>query len=327
MGCSGFTGSGGTARATTWPIWPGSLPVAEPRPLGRRRCRRPRSPRAGGGGRSSASLLEGRHPVTGQPLGSGRTTVAAFDLTFSAPKSASVLFALGGDDVARRIVGVHTEAVAGAMAYLERHGVTARCDGPDPSRRSSERSGGAGRRRSPTASTATSIRICTATSSWPTWCTGPTGAGGRVISRGLWAHRAAGGAVYEAHLRAGLAAELGVRLVRVDGGGPEIEGMAPDLLGEFSSRSADIRRHAFEHGARSAAGPARGVGGDPAGQGGGDAVSGAGAGVGAAGRGGRWGRGVAVRWKGWSGWGGRGRRGRRPDRTGAGWSTSTASPG
>ena len=41
------------------------------------------------------ALLEGRHPVTGQPLGSGRTTVAAFDLTFSAPKSASVLFALG----------------------------------------------------------------------------------------------------------------------------------------------------------------------------------------------------------------------------------------
>ena len=50
----------------------------------------------------------------------------------TAPKSASVLFALGGDDVARRIVGVHTEAVAGAMAYMERHGVTAvRRSGPE----------------------------------------------------------------------------------------------------------------------------------------------------------------------------------------------------
>ena len=58
--------------------------------------------------------------------------MAAFDLTFSAPKSASVLFALGGDDVARRIVGVHTEAVAGAMAYMERHGVSAvRRSGPE----------------------------------------------------------------------------------------------------------------------------------------------------------------------------------------------------
>jgi conjugative relaxase-like TrwC/TraI family protein len=82
--------------------------------------------------RQFRALLEGRHPVTGRPLGSGRTTVAAFDLTFSAPKSASVLFALGGDDVARRIVGVHTEAVAGALAYLERHGVTAvRRSGPE----------------------------------------------------------------------------------------------------------------------------------------------------------------------------------------------------
>ena len=56
--------------------------------------------------------------------------------------------------------------------------------------------------------------------------------------------------MYEAHLRAGLAAELGVRWA----GRGEIEGMAPQLLGEFSSRSADIRRHAFEHGARSALG-------------------------------------------------------------------------
>ena len=49
-------------------------------------------------------LLEGRHPATGVVLGSGRTTVAAFDLTFSAPKSASVLFALGGTDAASAVV-------------------------------------------------------------------------------------------------------------------------------------------------------------------------------------------------------------------------------
>ena len=34
-------------------------------------------------------LLDSRHPVTGVVLGSGRVSVAAFDLTFSAPKSAS----------------------------------------------------------------------------------------------------------------------------------------------------------------------------------------------------------------------------------------------
>ncbi len=70
-------------------------------------------------------LLGGTHPRTGQPMGSGRVGLAAFDLTFSAPKSASVLFALGGEAAARQVVGVHADAVAGALTYLERHAVTA----------------------------------------------------------------------------------------------------------------------------------------------------------------------------------------------------------
>jgi conjugative relaxase-like TrwC/TraI family protein len=192
------------------------------------------------------ALLEGR-PVTGRPLGSGRTTVAAFDLTFSAPKSASVLFALGGDDVARRIVGVHTEAVAGALAYLERHGVTAvRRSGPEQAVIATSGVAAAvfthGVNRNLDPHLHSHVVMANLVH-------GADGRWGACDHRGLWAHRAAGGAVYDAHLRAGLAAELGVRW-----SGPDIEGMAPQLLGEFSSRSADIRRHAFEHGARSALG-------------------------------------------------------------------------
>ena len=56
-------------------------------------------------------LLQGGHPRTGRPLGSGRTTTAAFDLTFSAPKSVSVVFALGGEAAARRVVAAHVDAV------------------------------------------------------------------------------------------------------------------------------------------------------------------------------------------------------------------------
>src|ERR1700721_1296888 len=59
-------------------------------------------------------MLEGRHPRTGVVLGTGRTSVAAFDLTFSAPKSASVLFALVGADAARTGVAAHTDAAAGS---------------------------------------------------------------------------------------------------------------------------------------------------------------------------------------------------------------------
>jgi hypothetical protein len=43
------------------------------------------------------ALMEGRDPGTGEQLRrvGGRSKVAAFDLTFSAPKSVSVLFAVG----------------------------------------------------------------------------------------------------------------------------------------------------------------------------------------------------------------------------------------
>jgi len=68
------------------------------------------------------------------------------------------------------------------------------------------------------------------------------------------AHRHAAGAVYAAHLRAGLSAALGVRWEGGPGRPAEIVGVAPALLGEFSSRAADIRRRVHEVGARSARG-------------------------------------------------------------------------
>src|ERR1700722_7954851 len=70
-------------------------------------------------------MLESRHPRAGVVLGSGRVSVPAFDLTFSAPKSASVLFALAGAEAARAVVAVHDQAVAGSLSYLEQHAITA----------------------------------------------------------------------------------------------------------------------------------------------------------------------------------------------------------
>ena len=50
-----------------------------------------------------AALMEGRDPATDERLKrmGGRSQVAAFDLTFSAPKSVSVLFAVGGPALSR----------------------------------------------------------------------------------------------------------------------------------------------------------------------------------------------------------------------------------
>lgn len=50
----------------------------------------------------------------------GRTKVAAFDLTFSAPKSVSVLFAIGDEAMSAALLDAHERAVAEAFAYVER---------------------------------------------------------------------------------------------------------------------------------------------------------------------------------------------------------------
>ncbi len=48
------------------------------------------------------AVLDGQDPRTGEPLGRapGKSRVPGFDLTFCAPKSVSILFALGGPEAA-----------------------------------------------------------------------------------------------------------------------------------------------------------------------------------------------------------------------------------
>jgi len=56
----------------------------------------------------------------------GDRPVRGFDLTFSAPKSASLLFFLGGGDVPGAVRQAHDEAVAAALGYMEREACVVR---------------------------------------------------------------------------------------------------------------------------------------------------------------------------------------------------------
>ncbi len=197
-------------------------------------------------------VLESRHPWSGRPMGSGGAQVAGVDLTFSAPKSASVLFALGGPEVASRVADAHRDAVSGAVAYVERHALGA------------ARREGTERLEIPTSGMVAGVFTHAVNRNhdphlhshvvMANLVHGADGRWGTCDRRGLQAHRAAAGAVYAAHLRAGLGSALGVGWTRPMAGPAEIVGIAPELRGEFSSRSADIRRHVAETGTRTARG-------------------------------------------------------------------------
>src|SRR6266511_4634046 len=72
------------------------------------------------------ALMGGLHPGTGELLGRryGDDSVRGFDITASAPKSVSVLFALGDEDVRGAVVDAHDRAVGAMVEWVERHAHT-----------------------------------------------------------------------------------------------------------------------------------------------------------------------------------------------------------
>ncbi len=211
------------------------------------------------------AALQGRHPRAPQRLRTDRATVSGYDLTFSAPKSASVLFGLGGPDVAHEVLVAHRGAVDAALSYVEAHALSTR-RGSGENREVIATTGlvagsfthGVNRNLDPHLHT----HIVAAN-----LVHGADGRWGTCDQRGLWAHRVAAGATYEAHLRADVSARLGVAWSRRIDGRTEIAGVGPHLLGEFSSPRRGYPpahgglRYPFEPGCPG------GVGGDESAQG------------------------------------------------------------
>src|SRR5205085_9368940 len=70
------------------------------------------------------AMLTGGNPASGEPLGlrhvPGRGAVPGFDLTFSAPKSVSLTWALAGHPAAVEVAAAHRASVAAAVDYMQR---------------------------------------------------------------------------------------------------------------------------------------------------------------------------------------------------------------
>ncbi len=219
-----------------------------------------------------AAVLAGRHPSGGHPLRVRETPVRAYDLTFAAPKSASVVFALGPADAAAAVRGAHDDAVVAATAYVAAHAAAMRRTGPS------------GRTTSPVDGlVAASFTHGLSRALDPhvhshvvvaNLARGDDGRWRAIDGRGLYAHARAAGALYDAVLRHGVTARLGLEWSSRRSSGWELAAVDPVLVGALSGRRAEILADLDSYTRRAAAGAVgAGAPGAPGADGGGDRVS------------------------------------------------------
>lgn len=197
--------------------------------------------------------LNGNHPATGDQLARpprGAIRVPGFDLTFSAPKSVSVLYALGDDDVRQAVRDAHDAAVHAALGYMERHAAMGRRGrGGTQSVLGNGFLGAAFRHRTSRAGDPqlhTHVLVANMTR-------GPDGRWTALDGRRLYAHAKTGGYLYQAQLRAELVRSLGLRFTPVRRGVGEIDGLPKPLLKAFSRRRTEVEAELERRGETSAA--------------------------------------------------------------------------
>jgi conjugative relaxase-like TrwC/TraI family protein len=171
--------------------------------------------------------------------------VAAFDLTFSAPKSLSVLFAVAPERISGGLVACHEEAVRGALGYLEDEAVMVR-RGHGGER--VERAGGliaAAYRHRMSRALDPQLHTHVVAANLA------RGSDGRFTAlHGSPLYRAAktAGFLYQAHLRALVTERLGLEWGGVHKGAAELTGVQRPMLEEFSKRRREMRREALAGG-------------------------------------------------------------------------------
>jgi conjugative relaxase-like TrwC/TraI family protein len=194
------------------------------------------------------AMLTAADPASGEPLGLRQIeggAVPGFDLTFSAPKSASVLWALGGGGVAAEVKAAHAAAVEAGLGYLQRHAcLTRRGAGGHLFLQGNGFLAAGYVHRSSRAGDMqihTHVLIANATFAEGRWT--------RLYHPAIYEHAKAAGYVYEAHLRDELTRRLGVRWREVENGIAEVEGFDAEHLRAFSTRRAEILEAAGGEGA------------------------------------------------------------------------------
>ena len=197
------------------------------------------------------SVLAADHPTTGERLATHPARkLPGFDLTFRAPKSVSLLWALADDRVADQVREAHDAAVVAVVGYLEREaGWTRRgAQGSEAVRVEGF--------------VAAAFRHRTSRAGDPLLHTHALVANlGRAVDDGIWrtldsrriyAHAKTAGTLYQAHLRHELTRRLGVAFDPVTNGYADLTGVPRGWIDAFSQRRGEIVAHMEERGEHSA---------------------------------------------------------------------------
>ena len=194
------------------------------------------------------TLLEGKSPVTGEKLPGGRgrqPSNAGFDLTFTAPKSVSVLLAVGDEGVRNAVLDAQDRATMAGLDYLERHECFARrgTDGVNVIPAQGFVGGAFTHEmaRSGDPHLHTHVVIANRVRSGDGRWTAPD-------MRPVYAAAKTAGTIAEAVLRDELTKSLGVRWRSVVNGTAEIDGLPRGVLEHFSQRHAEITELALTRG-------------------------------------------------------------------------------
>lgn len=194
------------------------------------------------------AMLTGRNPASGEPLGLRRVegAVPGFDLTFSAPKSVSLTWALGGTPIGAEVKAAHAEAVRAGLDYLQQSACWTRrgAGGHEFVQGNGFLAAGYVHRSSRAGDPQLHTHVLVANATQ-----GPDGRWTRLYHPAIYEHAKTASYVYEAHLRDELTQRLGVRWREVKNGLSEIVGFDPEHLRAFSTRRAEILEAAGGEGA------------------------------------------------------------------------------